>query len=40
MFYNKDDEFVDLTHLAIYDAAYKIDQKPVRYQFYNTISKN
>lgn len=40
LFYNKDDEFVDSTHLSIYDAAAKIDQKPIRYQFYNTMTTN
>lgn len=38
MFYNKDEEFVDLANLTIHNHAYQIDQKPVRHQFYLSTS--
>lgn len=34
IFYNRDEEFVDLTNLSIHNNAYEIDQRPVRYLFY------
>jgi hypothetical protein len=33
-FYNKDEEFVDLTTLEVHEQSYQIQQKPIHSQFY------